>query len=102
MVVKPSAEGNSLQLTCRMVKYRWRDRCVDHFRIPAASAFDGAAGDQVMDQPSQADSRNGLNQIETEWSVVFDPVRFVERYAFAIHSYLLALLKNADEAEEVA
>lgn len=42
-----------------------------------------------------------LGQITTEWSLTFDPVQFVERYAPAIRKYLLALLKNREDAEEV-
>lgn len=43
-----------------------------------------------------------LGQIATEWSLVFDPIEFVERYARAIKKYLLALVKRRDDAEEVA
>lgn len=43
-----------------------------------------------------------LDQISTHWHSVNDPLQFVMRYAPAIQSYLLALLKNAHDAEEVA
>jgi len=43
-----------------------------------------------------------LGGIATEWDVVFDKVQFVQRYARAIHGYLLALIKKRDAAEEVA
>lgn len=43
-----------------------------------------------------------LNQINTEWGIVFDPVAFLDRYAPAIQSYFHALIKNAHDAEEIA
>src|SRR5262249_1411447 len=50
----------------------------------------------------QPDSPAELTSISTEWSLVFDPIHFVERYARAIHRYLLALTKNQDDADEAA
>lgn len=44
----------------------------------------------------------GLDQISTRWSLITDPLRFVLRYAPAIHAYLGALIKNPQDAEEVA
>lgn len=43
-----------------------------------------------------------LGSISTEWSLVFDPVHFVDRYEKAIKKYLCALLKNQNDAEDVA
>jgi len=43
-----------------------------------------------------------LNQITTRWSVVIDPSRLMVRYASAIRSYLEAILRNANDADEVA
>jgi RNA polymerase sigma-70 factor (ECF subfamily) len=57
-----------------------------------------------MGKPSRpADSATpGLDAISTHWHLITDPVRFVLRYAQAIHAYLKALLRNAHDAEEVA
>lgn len=44
----------------------------------------------------------GLDQISTRWSFIHDPEQFVERYAPAIRRYLEALIRNPDDAEEVA
>jgi hypothetical protein len=43
-----------------------------------------------------------LEDISTEWAVVRDPARFVQRYAPAIQRYLAALIPNRHDAEEVA
>jgi hypothetical protein len=43
-----------------------------------------------------------LDQIETDWALVFEPAHVVLRYAHAIQSYLEALLHNRHNAEEVA
>jgi hypothetical protein len=43
-----------------------------------------------------------LSQISTRWSLLSDPLQFALRYAPAIRSYLLALLRDADRADEVA
>src|SRR6516162_2582947 len=48
------------------------------------------------------DAGTELGSIETEWALVFDPVHFVNRYEKAIQKYLRAVLKNPDDAEEVA
>ncbi len=43
-----------------------------------------------------------LDQIETDWSLVFEPAHVVLRYVHAVRSYLNALLRNEHDAEEVA
>ena len=43
-----------------------------------------------------------LDQIETDWSLVFEPAHIVLRYAHAVRSYLQALLRSEHDAEEVA
>jgi hypothetical protein len=43
-----------------------------------------------------------LNQITTRWSIVNDPAKVVVRYAPAIRSYLEAILRNPNDADEVA
>lgn len=43
-----------------------------------------------------------LDQIDTDWSLIFDPAHVVMRYARAVQSYLNALLCNKHDAEEVA
>jgi hypothetical protein len=53
-----------------------------------------------MDTPFP--SGEDLGRISTEWSLTFDSINFIQRYAPAIQKYLLALLKNQDDAEEVA
>jgi RNA polymerase sigma-70 factor (ECF subfamily) len=44
----------------------------------------------------------GLDQIETDWSLVYEPAHLVARYARPIQRYLCALIKNEHDAEEVA
>jgi hypothetical protein len=44
----------------------------------------------------------GLDQISTHWAAINDPGSFTLRYAPAIRAYLLALLGDAHEADEVA
>lgn len=48
------------------------------------------------------DATRNLDQISTRWQAINDPLQFVMRYARAIQNYLNALLKNPDDAEEVA
>jgi RNA polymerase sigma factor (sigma-70 family) len=55
-----------------------------------------------MNAPSFPDMMPELGLISTEWSLVFDPVQFVNRYEMAIKRYLCAMLKNTDDAEDVA
>jgi RNA polymerase sigma factor (sigma-70 family) len=43
-----------------------------------------------------------LDQIETDWSLVFEPAHVVLRYARAVRSYLKALLRSEHDAEDVA
>jgi RNA polymerase sigma-70 factor (ECF subfamily) len=47
-------------------------------------------------------SAEHLADVSTRWSVVREPARFVGRYATAIRRYLVALLRDEDEADEVA
>jgi hypothetical protein len=42
-----------------------------------------------------------LDEISTEWNVIFDPPRFVQRYASAIQRYVAVLVRNCHDAEEV-
>jgi RNA polymerase sigma-70 factor (ECF subfamily) len=44
----------------------------------------------------------GLDQISTHWPLIEQPAQFVMRYAAAIRSYLEALLRSADAADEVS
>ncbi len=43
-----------------------------------------------------------LNRISTQWSVVHNPGHFLIRYAASVRSYLEALLKNLQEADDVS
>lgn len=43
-----------------------------------------------------------LAEISTRWTSIGDPVRFVMRYSRAIREYLLALLKNSADADDVS
>lgn len=43
-----------------------------------------------------------LDQIETDWSLVFEPAHVVMRYAKAVQNYLKVLLRNEHDAEEAA
>lgn len=43
-----------------------------------------------------------LDQIETDWSLIFEPAHVILRYAHAVQNYLNALLSNKHDAEEVA
>jgi RNA polymerase sigma factor (sigma-70 family) len=56
-----------------------------------------------MSKPSPADSvpQSALDQISTRWVHLQDPRQFLLRYGPAIQKYLQALLKNADDVEEV-
>jgi RNA polymerase sigma factor (sigma-70 family) len=42
-----------------------------------------------------------LEQISTNWYVVSDPLKFVMRYAPAVHCYVRALVKNEHDSEDV-
>jgi DNA-directed RNA polymerase specialized sigma24 family protein len=48
------------------------------------------------------ETSNRLDQIETDWSLVFEPAHVVLRYVHAVQSYLNVLLRNEHDAEEVA
>jgi hypothetical protein len=50
----------------------------------------------------ETEPRAELGLITTEWALVFDPVQFVKRYANAVERYLLALIKNREDAAEAA
>ena len=52
--------------------------------------------------PISSGQNRPLNLITTRWSMVNDPVQIVVRYAPAIRGYLLMLLKDPNEADEVA
>jgi hypothetical protein len=54
-----------------------------------------------MQDPALA-PKTHLNEISTEWNAVRDPALFVERYGPAIRAYLLVLLKNRDDVDDVA
>ncbi len=43
-----------------------------------------------------------LNRISTQWSAVHNPSHFLIRYAASVRSYLVALLKDVQEADDVA
>lgn len=43
-----------------------------------------------------------LDEIETDWSLVFEPADVVLRYSRAVQCYLTALLSNRHDAEEVS
>ncbi len=53
---------------------------------------------------SQQGSRTSkqLDEISTEWTIVKDPAQFVLRYGQAVNFYLVVLLKNRHDAEDVA
>ena len=54
-----------------------------------------------MDTPvPQTNER--LDEISTEWTIVTDPAQFVLRYGMAVQLYLVVLLKNRHDAEDVA
>jgi len=56
----------------------------------------------MANRPIDGRAPDRLDQIETDWSLVFEPAHVVLRYAHAVQCYLHALLPNKDEAEEVA
>ena len=43
-----------------------------------------------------------LNLIATQWSMIGDPTWFLVRYGPAIRQYLMSIVHNADDADEVA
>jgi hypothetical protein len=51
--------------------------------------------DMAADQPP-------LDEISTRWTQVKDPAQFVLRYSAAIRAYLLALLKDEHDADDVS
>jgi RNA polymerase sigma-70 factor (ECF subfamily) len=53
-----------------------------------------------MDNSAHQDGN--LDQIETDWSMVYEPAHLVLRYAPAIQRYFNALIKHKHDAEEVA
>jgi RNA polymerase sigma factor (sigma-70 family) len=57
-----------------------------------------------MSEPdaSVPEGAGDLDEISTEWSGVHNPQHFLLRYAAAIRRYLLCLLNNAQDADDVA
>jgi hypothetical protein len=53
-----------------------------------------------MEKPATV-TKYRLDDISTEWSIIHDPMQFVMRYAPAIQRYLAALIKAAQDAEDV-
>lgn len=51
---------------------------------------------------NQATPKSVLEQISTCWPLINNPVQFVMRYARAIRKYVAAVVRDADQAEEVA
>ncbi len=49
-----------------------------------------------MDTPQRM-----LDEISTRWPMIQDPAQFVLRYAPAIEGYLLALVRNPDQVDEI-
>lgn len=52
--------------------------------------------------PGESAPKSSLDQITTRWASLKDPVQFLLRYGSAIRKYLLALLKNPHDADEVS
>jgi DNA-directed RNA polymerase specialized sigma24 family protein len=52
-------------------------------------------------QAANPEPKGRLDQISTEWSMIRDSGRFVQRYTPAINKYLCALIKNQHDAEDV-
>lgn len=46
-------------------------------------------------------AKRRLDEIPTEWNVILDTPRFVQRYAPAIQRYVAVLVRNCHDAEEV-
>jgi RNA polymerase sigma-70 factor (ECF subfamily) len=55
-----------------------------------------------MSSPPDPGADENLDMIATQWFALGDPDHFVARYAGAIRSYLVALLKNREDADDVA
>src|SRR5262245_3974428 len=53
-------------------------------------------------KPSDADAAPGLAEISTRWPLIRDPVQFVLRYAPAIRAYLVAMLRDDHDADDLA
>jgi RNA polymerase sigma-70 factor (ECF subfamily) len=51
---------------------------------------------------TSAHSEGSLDQIETDWTMVYEPAHLVFRYGHAIQRYLGALIKHKHDAEEAA
>lgn len=43
-----------------------------------------------------------LDEIATEWNIVYNPAQFIRQYAPAVERYFRALIKNPHDAEDVA
>src|SRR5262245_55840055 len=55
-----------------------------------------------MENQEAGSQNTRLDEISTDWAIVRDPARFVMRYAPAIRRYLAVLIRNPDDADEVA
>jgi DNA-directed RNA polymerase specialized sigma24 family protein len=54
-----------------------------------------------MNVDSQAEPKENLDEISTDWDLVYDSGQFVRRYKPAIEQYLHALVKNRHDAEDI-
>src|SRR5438045_8066419 len=52
--------------------------------------------------PSPQDESIDLRRISTRWAEINEPARFAMRYAPAIRNYLLALVRNPNDADDIA
>jgi hypothetical protein len=50
---------------------------------------------------SQAEPKENLDEISTDWDLIHDSGQFVRRYKAAIEQYLYALVKNRHDAEDI-
>jgi RNA polymerase sigma factor (sigma-70 family) len=51
--------------------------------------------------PGHSVPKSHLDEISTRWAAVNDPIKFVNRYAPAILNYLVAIIANRSDAEDV-
>jgi hypothetical protein len=54
-----------------------------------------------MNVHSQAERKENLDEISTDWDLIHDSGQFVRRYKPAMEQYLLALVKNSHDAEDI-
>jgi RNA polymerase sigma factor (sigma-70 family) len=52
--------------------------------------------------PGHSTPKSHLDEISTRWAAVNDPIKFVNRYAPAILNYLVAIIGNRLDAEDVS